>query len=139
MGNALWLILALPEWFFPSVLMPFAAGPLTLIPALGTVCLAIGIGLGVMKHKPALWLFLIPALFCEALVGIAGLFRGELRGSASEWALVAFLIFQLALCGYLVWRVRGARTAAVPLALFSLTYAMYAAFIASMAFSDSWM
>lgn len=39
MGNAIWLFFALPEWYFSTILQPFSAGPLTVIPALGIVSL----------------------------------------------------------------------------------------------------
>jgi hypothetical protein len=138
-GNAIWLILALPKWFFPAVLAPLAAGPLTLIPATGTACLVVGIVLGAIKRKVSLFLFLIPAMLSELLVGVAGFFRGRMQGSPTDWLLGAFLILQVLLCGYLVWRARGARAAAAPLAIFCVSYATFAAFVAAMAFNDTWL
>lgn len=139
MGDAIWLILALPEWFFSTVLMPLAAGPLTLIPAIGTVCLVVGIVLGAMKRKASLLLFLVPASLSELLVGVAGFLRGQMRGNPTDWLLGAFLIFQFLLCGYLIWQAKGARVAAAPLAVFSVSYATFAAFVAAMAFNDTWL
>ena len=62
-----------------------------------------------------------------------------MRGSPTDWLLGAFLILQVLLCGYLIWRTKGARTAAAPIAVFCVSYAFFAAFIASMAFNDSWL
>ncbi len=56
MGNAVWLFLALPQWFFSSILMPFGAGALTIIPALGVVCFGIAATLGVRLRAKKLWI-----------------------------------------------------------------------------------
>lgn len=139
MGNALWLILALPQWYFSSLLTPLAAGPLTLAPAVGALAFIAGVVDGVAIRQRRLFLFLIPFVFSEALVGIAGLLRGAAGGTASNFALVIFLVTQAALSGWLVYRVKGSRIPAAALAIFTLTYAAFAAFVATMSFSDTWL
>ncbi|MGD8977680.1 MAG: hypothetical protein PVG91_08750, partial [Gammaproteobacteria bacterium] len=76
MGNAIWLFTALPKWFVSSMLSPLGAGALTLVPAVGTVCLAIGMVLAVQHRAKALWAFAVPALISQVFVAVAGFFRG---------------------------------------------------------------
>ncbi len=139
MGNAFWLFFALPKWFFSSILAPFSAGALTLIPVAGIVCLIIGIVLAVRLRAKSLWVFAFPALASQALVTIAGFMRGAFANSSSVLVLFAFLAIQLGLSSYLVYRFREARLPAILLAVFSLSYAFYASFIAGMAFTDDWL
>lgn len=121
------------------MLAPLSSDPLTLVPAVGLTGLVVGIALGAMKRNATLLLFIIPALLSELLVGVAGLFRGQMRGDPTDWLIGAFLIVQLLLCSYLIWRAKGARIAAAPLAIFSMSYAAFATFIAMMAFNDTWL
>ena len=139
MGNAIWLFTALPKWFLSSVLSPFSAGALTLIPAIGTVCLAIGIVLAVRLRAKALWSFVVPALISQAFVAVAGFFRGAFDSSTAEPILGTFLAIQLVLSLYLVYRQRKTWLPATLLAAFSISYAFHAWFIATMAFTDNWL
>jgi hypothetical protein len=138
-GNAIWLLLALPSWYFPSVLVPFEAGPLTGIPAIGVIFLVFGVVVGIIRPKRELLFFLIPAVLSEALVALAGAFRGRVANTASHAILLGFFVLQLLLISYLIYRTRNARVAAAALGVFSLSYAFFAMFIASMAFSDVWL
>jgi hypothetical protein len=138
MGNALWFFMALAQWYFPCVLAPFSAGPLTLIPAVGVVCLAIGAILGMRARAPSLLFFGVLALISHAYVALAGFLRGTMHDSNSPMFLV-FLLLQVVLAGYLVYRVKGARLPAIFLAIFTSTYAFFASFIAAMSFSDTWL
>lgn len=139
MENAVSLTLALPQWYFPAILAPFAAGPLTLIPAAGVLALLVGAGMAaVRRRREALW-FLVPAVADHVLVAVAGVMRGDLRDDVSNPVLIAFLVAQLVLCGVLVWRLRQARAEAALLTVFAMTYALFAAFIASMSFNDVWL
>jgi FtsH-binding integral membrane protein len=116
---------------------PFSAGPLSLVPAAGALCLWIGaIAAIVYRERQLLWFLLCFAL-SQGLVFLAGLFRGS--SSSAGPFLWAFLACQTILAGYLVWRCRGARVAAVPLALFCVTYALFAGLIAAMALSNRWL
>jgi hypothetical protein len=54
-------------------------------------------------------------------------------------APLRFLGVQLMICGYLLYRLIGARLEASILSFFCMTYALFAAFIATMAFSDTWL
>jgi len=137
MGNAVWLFLATPAWYFSTVLAPFSAGPLTAIPALGVLSLALGVTLGALKRERGLLVFALLPLASQALVAVAGFMRGMLRESTP--LIWAFLLLQVAVAAYLVWRVKRARLAAVALAVFAASYAFHAGFIASMAFTDTWL
>lgn len=139
MENAVSLTLALPQWYFPAILAPFAAGPLTLIPAAGVLALLAGAAMAALRRRrEALW-FLVPAAADHILVAVAGLMRGGLDQDVSNPVLIAFLVAQLVLCGGLVWRLRKARVEAALLTVFAMTYALFAAFIASMSFTDVWL
>jgi len=139
MGNAIWLFLALPQWYFSAIFRPFAEGLFTAIPSLGIVCLAIGIILGVIGRKPSLLIFLFLPAMSQALVAAAGLMRGTLRYEAYEPILWAFLLLQVTVAGYLVYRLKNARPAAAALGIFTISYAFFAWFVAAMAFGDTWV
>ena len=139
MGNAFWLFTALPKWFFSSVLSPFGAGALTLIPAIGTVCLVLGVVLAIRLRIGALWTFAIPALISQVFVAMAGYFRGAFTNSSAGPILTGFLTIQMALSFYLVYRQRKQWPPASLLAVFNIAYALYAWFIATMAFTDQWL
>jgi hypothetical protein len=142
-GNAVWLFWAVPSWYFSTLLMPFGAGPLSAITALGAVCLIIGAGWGIIKRKTSLLLFLLLIAASQVLVVDAGFSRGLLRGTTNQITLQtllgAFLLLQVVIAGYFVWRLKGARWPAVVLAIFTSSYAAFGAFVAAMAFSDDWL
>ena len=49
------------------------------------------------------------------------------------------MLLQIAGAGYIVWRLEGARWPAAAIAIFTSSYAFFAAFVAAMAFSDTWV
>jgi hypothetical protein len=57
LGVAIWLFLALFQWYFAAVFMPFSEGVLTAVPAFGAMCLVIGIALGIKARARALWFY----------------------------------------------------------------------------------
>lgn len=141
MGNAIWLLTALPSWYFGAASTPFSGGALTVVPAVGVLSLVVGTIMGVIQRRRALLWFLVLFALSEMLVVIAGLMRGQVRpmsASLNVW-LYVFLGLQLALSGYLIYRIRGARTSATALSVFSVTYAATATFVAAMSFTDSWL
>ncbi|MEP7241753.1 MAG: hypothetical protein ABI697_12780 [Devosia sp.] len=143
-ANALWLLLALPQWYFESVILLFAnpgyaLQPLAVLPAAGAVCLVAGIILALVRGRPRLLLlFALPVVLGEWLVATAGFFRGQFK-TGSEWLLLPFLAVVVALVLFLVIRARGARLPAILLGAFGLTYALLGSFIAGMAFTDVWL
>jgi hypothetical protein len=139
MGNAIWLFFALPTWYFSSILAPFSAGMLSMIPAAGIICLLVGGVWGAVKRRLGLLIFLLLPLSSQVLVAVAGLMRGEVDSETSGVVLSAFFWSQLAVAAYFVFRLKGARLPAVLLGLFSLSYAVSASFVASMAFGDVWL
>lgn len=147
MADALWLLLALPLWYASSLMAPLAAGPLSLVPALGVACGVGGAVAGLVARRRGLLLFLIPFLLSEGFVALAGLLRGVGQGTGQEGgfglgtrlALAAFGLAQLALLFWLARVNRLAPLALVLLAVFSLTYAAFGAFVGLMAFDDSWL
>lgn len=147
MANALWLLLALPLWYFASVASPFAAGALSLVPAIGTLSLVIGLVLAFVQRRRELLLFLFPLALSELLMIIAGAMRGQVHMGQASPALVnfangglfVFVAVQVAVSAYLFYLLKGARSAAAGLAIFSITYGVAAAFVAGMSFSDVWI
>ena len=75
MGNAIWLLVALPTWFFAVIAKPFAAGLLSAIPFFGILCLGAGAVLGAVRRQWQLLLFLLPVGLSELVVGTAGALR----------------------------------------------------------------
>lgn len=55
------------------------------------------------------------------------------------WIIGTFMLLQIAGAAYLVWRLEGARLPAVAIAMFTSSYAFFAAFVGSMSFSDNWL
>lgn len=139
MGNAIWLLLVLPEWYFSSVTMPLVAGPLSAIPAFGTICLVVGLVSGLIKRERRLALVIVPFAASELLVAIAGFWRGEVADGIGQSVLIVFMVLQVAFALYLIYRMEDARLAGIALALFSVTYALFAAFVSAMSFGDVWV
>lgn len=139
MDGAIRLSLSLPEWYFSTILTPFAAGPLTAIPALGTASLVVGIILSLLTRDRRLLLFLIPAGLSQLLVAIAGAFERQLSDPWLGPLLLMFLAAQLLMSLYLIYKLEEVRRAASALSVFSFTYALFSAFVAAMAFSGDWL
>jgi|CXWL01.1.fsa_nt_gi hypothetical protein len=139
MGNAVWLLLVTPEWYFETLFDPLSAGALTLIPAIGTLCLIVGFVAGIRAKRYVLLAFILPFVASELFVAIAGLLRGRLSTATTNSVLFGFLFTQVVLIGFLIYISRGARVSAALLSLFSISYAFFASFVAAMAFTDTWL
>jgi hypothetical protein len=109
MNNAVWLFWALPIWYFSTIVHPLSAGPLSAVPALGVISLVVGLTLGLSGREPRLLLFLIPFAFSQLFVAIAGALRGQLPGASSGLPLLLFIVVQVVLVAYLIYRLEGAR------------------------------
>jgi hypothetical protein len=138
MGDAIWLFLAVPRWYFSSVLNPFGAGILSLIPSLGILCLLLGVIFGFIQRQKKLLFFLFPLSASELLAVIAGFYRGKVTDGGGIWMLL-FIFAEILIAGFLIYRLKGARVLASLLAIFCVTYALFASFVARMSFSDSWL
>ncbi|MGE0668561.1 MAG: hypothetical protein AB7O49_18555 [Sphingomonadales bacterium] len=138
-GDALWLILATPQWYFRSILSPFSAGVFSAIPALGIVCLLAGAALGFRYRQKRLLMCGVPFILSVSFGGVAGLLRGEVPNGWADFIMYGFLAGQLILSVWLVYFARRAWPAAALLAVFSMSYALFAAFIAYMSFTDTWL
>lgn len=139
MESAIWLLLSLPLWYFSTLLAPFSAGVLSAIPAMGTASLLVGAVWGLMDRRSGLLLFLILPAASQALVAVSGSMRGSFGRDDDLTFLLVFVVLQLLAATYLVFRLKGARAPATALAVFSSSYALFAAFIAGMAFTDTWL
>jgi hypothetical protein len=137
-SNALWLVSSLPLWYLSALLVPLSGGVLTAVPAVGAVCLLAGTLIGLRARRRSLLLHLLPFALTEALMVAAGLLRGE-GGAYTGPALLSFLLIQAALLLYVGYRTRDARVAGALLTIFSGTYALFGASVASMAISDTWL
>lgn len=141
MGTAVWLFLAVPVWYSSSITSPLSAGPLTAIPAVGILSLAVGVVWGMLKRETRLVFFLLLPAASQILVVVAGFMRGAFESDSSHLAFWTwtFMLLQIACAGYIVWRLKGARGPATALAVFTSSYALFAVFVATMAFADVWL
>jgi len=114
-------------------------GLLSLIPFIGTVALVAGAVLGILRRRPLLFVFLLSPFLSECYVGIAGALRGQLRGNASLGPVCIFAVIQTWLILFPVYRLKGARLPASALALFCMSYGLFAWFVGAMAFADDWL
>jgi hypothetical protein len=139
MGNAIWLFFALPTWYFSTVLGPFAGGPLTAIPAFGALCLVIGVVVAYLTRQSSVWVMVVSPIASQGLVVVAGFLRGQLPDGQTNVVTYPFIAAQVVLIGFLVYRMKSARIAASLLAVFCITYALFATVVATMSFNDAWM
>ncbi|HWT98903.1 MAG TPA: hypothetical protein VN229_14850 [Terriglobales bacterium] len=139
MGNAVWLFCSVPAWYFSTLLKPFGADTLSAVPALGSLCFIVGTVWGIVKRKAILLIFAPLIVVSQALVVVAGFMRGSVGGGVASFTLDVFLLLQVVAAGYFVWRLKGMRGPASVLAIFTSSYAAFAAFIAGMAFTNNWL
>jgi hypothetical protein len=145
-SNAIWLFLAVPAWYCSIIISSLSAGLLSVIPALGILSLAIGIVVGIAKRERGLLIFLLLPAASQILVVVAGFMRGAFQPEANQldqlalWIILAtFMLLQIVGAAYIVWRLEGTRGPAAAIAIFTSSYALFAAFVGAMAFSDSWL
>ncbi len=165
MQNALWLSFALPSWYFSTLLALFNPGTaiISAVVWIGTLCLVAAVVLGIRRRLPVLFWFGLSPLMSQILVAVAGLYRGQVPDPQATWILLGFLTLQGVflsglLMGIVFTQVRarqspeapvsptnrpapagGALLPAALLDIFCITYALFAAFIAGMAFQDVWL
>ncbi len=141
MGNAIWLFIVLPQWYFGAALSPFKYGVLTAVPAAGVVSLTLGVGLAVYRRALKSFWFILPVLLSEAFVAFAGFMRGSFAPSSSGAGvlMLAFLFLQLIFVGYMIFKFRGMRLSSTLLGLFVISYALFAIFVAGMSLTDTWL
>jgi hypothetical protein len=139
-GNALWLVSALPLWYLSPVANPLGAGFLSLVPFIGSLALVVGAVVGILQRRPPLLIFVVSPFISECYVAVAGALRGQLRGNAGLVPASLFAVIQAAfLIWFLIYRLKGANLAASALALFCASYASFAWFVGAMAFADDWL
>ena len=140
MAAAIWMIWAVPLWYF-QVLGQLSRGYLGYsLPAwIGIAGLVLGMTIAVRKRETRLLWFLLSLLLTQVFVAASGLFRGQLDGAPLQWGLSAFMFAQIGLIVFLVMRFKGARLAASGLGAFGLSYAWFASFFAAMSFADVWI
>ena len=73
------------------------------------------------------------------MVAVAGLLRGKFDLGMVDPVLLAFLSVLLTSILGLGWWLRRVRISAIALGIFVMTYGLFAAFIAAMAFRDTWL
>jgi len=105
-GYAIWLFLAVPEWYFLTGLSPFLTGLspfsegfLGAIPALGIPPLAVGVVVGFAKRQIGLLIFLLLPAASQILVVVAAFLRGAFRHDTNQltlWIIGAFMLLQIA-------------------------------------------
>ena len=142
MGNAVWLTLAIPKWFFSTLLAPFAGGPLTLLPSAGSVCLGIGVFEAVRHRQWRLSLIAFSFLLSEVFGALSGLLRGQytIQSHQSPSILInTFLGSQLIINMFFLYWFKNARVSALFLVVFCLIYALFTLFVAEMSLQEAWL
>jgi hypothetical protein len=140
--DAIRLFYALPGEFFISLLLLFAPrhlNALTAIPLAGVICFVAGLAIAFKRSANGILLNLLPIVPSQILVAIAGYFLGRVSGGAATAIVAAFLVLQLVLIGYIIYRSRRPRLPWFLLGFASFCYALVAALTATMAFSDTWL
>ena len=139
-GNALWLLSALPLWYRSAVANPLRLGIFSLIPFIGSLALVGGVVVGILQRRPLLLIFVASPVMSECYVAAAGALRGQVRGNAGLIPASIFAAVQAAfLIWFLIYSLKGARLAASALALFCASYAFFAWFVGAMAFANDWL
>jgi len=135
----MWLSASLLEWYFDGIFASASdLGILGIVPKVGATALLAGVILGLIQRQRSLLLFLIPVVTAHIYVAVTGLFERSMTYPSNDLAAsVPFLLIQLAVCLYLVFKT--ARIAALFLAIFALTYSWFAGFIGAMALTGNWL
>ena len=132
----MWLSASLLEWYLDAI---FASdlGILGIIVKVGGIALIAGVILGLIERQRSLLLFFVPFVTAHIFVAGAELFERSMTYPNDGTATYPFLLTQLAICTYLVFKT--ARVASLFLAIFVLTYSWFAAFLGSMALTGNWL
>lgn len=130
MRNAIEAFFLLPRLYFELIVQPGFLGGLQFVPAFGTACLAVGLGLSAKFPHKGLLAFLLPAFGSSLLVGALELGARSLVSDIREPLIWGFLVSHLALTGYLVFHLREAWQPATAFGLFSLTYVPFTTVVA---------
>lgn len=135
----MWLSASLLEWYADAIFASWSnLGILEIVAKVGATALLAGVFLGFIRRQRSLLLFLIPVVTAHVYVAVAGLFERSMTGPSNDLpASVPFLLMQLGICLYLVFKT--ARVAALFLAIFALTYSWFAGFIGAMALTGDWL
>lgn len=128
----------LPFWYLDAALN-IPKEPFGLIVSVGFICLLIGCIWGVVIREKRLSAFLLPFAASQIFVAISGFMQGKVAEPMASLVLLSFITLQLAGAGYLIFTLKGARLPATLLAIFAMSYAAFAAFIAAMAFANDWI
>lgn len=137
----MWLSYSLADWYLEAVFTrTFNLWPLDVIAKVGALALVVGIVLGLAYRERRLLWFLVPVASGHGFVLMSAVYANSmLRPSRSEGVTVPFLVVELVVCAYLVYRLTGSRLAASLLSAFTLSYACFAAFIAQMSLTGDWL
>lgn len=140
MHNVTWLMTMVPQWFFTSLMNPLQGGFTSMVPAVGAACFVLGALLSLFYWRRQLLLFLVPLALSLAVIAAAGYMRGEFDNLAIiEPGMVAFVVMQALLAVMFACKAKTAWLPGIALAAFSVSHAMYAAKIATMALTDTWV
>ncbi len=134
--SALW---GLPLLYGDAARVGFAAGLIGVVPLRGAIALAVALLLLFRWRSRRLWWFIAPFATSELLVVAASAVPGSMRSNAIGVVLLAFVAVQVASCAWLFWHNRRVWQPAAFFALFNLSYAAFAVFIASMTLSGDWL
>ena len=135
----MWLSVSLLEWYFGAVFSTARdMGIIGIMPKVGAIALLTGVIFASTQRQRSLLLFIIPVVTAHVFVAAAGLFERSIPYPSHDGAItIPFLLVQLTICTYLVFRT--GRLASLFLAIFALTYSWFAGFIGAMALTGDWL
>lgn len=132
MENAISLLFFTPILFVQASFALFNGEWIAWIPALGIAGLILGTSIGIRRRRRSLLIFVVPLLMSQFLVILAGAFPGDIQVDLTLPVIIVFLAIQLGFAGYAIYRAVGARSAAVGLTVFTVSFALTAIVSASM-------
>ena len=138
MSNPFSLVFGIPVLFFSTITSPFSTSYMTLVPAVGVLCLLAGSLAAYMRPRKALLWAPASVLSSQVYVALVGLLRGSFHYDFLTFGIV-FLCAQLACLVPLVYFSKGTRAAAILLFVFCAIYALFTHFFAVMWLTDEWI
>jgi len=105
----------------------------------GIIGLVFGLLWGIVNRQAPLCWFVISPVLSNVMFGITGLFARQLDPFVTGRLFLGFLLVQLAILSFLVFRSRGMRIPAISLSVFGFCYAWFAGFVGAMALTSAWL
>ncbi len=141
LSDGVWLAISLVPWYIGGVGYLLSEGigqpGMFAYAVVSVLSLGASVWLGVKNRQRRFgWVFL-PLGLCFVFVFIAGLFRGQVRDPGLIHAVASAV--EVAALAFMVWRLRPYWFTAGAFAVFSASLWLFALFVSSMSFTDTWL